>query len=99
MVSGGKAPDFSLKLNDGTIKTLVSYEKKHIYFHFFDPSNLDNLTELPLLIALQAKYAKDIQFITVYKKKEVYTDQEKKALTSIKWDAFEIVENDPILSN
>lgn len=97
LVPGGRAPDFMFTATDGTTRTLASYANKHIYLHFFDPSSIENIKESQLLIPLQLKYQKDIQFITVYKKKEKYSEDEKKALESIRWDKFEISDVDPVL--
>lgn len=99
LVPGGKAPTLALKAKDGSIKTIESYGNKHIYLHFFDPSNIDNVTEISFLNALQEKYKEDIQFLTIYKRKETYSDQEKKVIESIKWDAFEVNGDDPIFNS
>jgi hypothetical protein len=99
LVPGGKAPDFNLKSTDGSISNLSTFTKKHLYFHFFDPSSLENQTELQLLFPLQQKYIDGVQFVTLYKKKANYTEQEKKILASIKWKTFEINEDDPILKD
>lgn len=99
LVPGGKAPDFMLTKDDGTVKSLFSYANKHIYLQFIDLSSIENQTEFPLLIPLEAKYKNDIQFITIYKKKSSYTEQEKKLLATITWDAFAVNDDDPIYKN
>lgn len=98
LVPGGKAPALALLAADSTVKTFESYANKHIYLHFFDPSNTDNTIDIPFLNALQDKYIGDIQFITIYKKRDSFTDQEKKAIESIKWEAFAVEEDDPIFN-
>ncbi len=97
LVPGGRAPEFALTNLDGSVKTLASYPNNHIYFHFLDLSSIGNVKEFPLLIPLHLKYQKDIQFITVYKKKKSYSEEDLKLLASITWDKFEIKEDDPIL--
>jgi len=99
LVTGGKSPDFILTSPIGETKTLFSFAKKHIYFHFFDPTSIGNQTEFPLLFPLQLKYGKDVQFVTIYKKNPNYTEQEKKLISSIKWESFEVEEDDPIFKN
>ena len=99
LVPGGKAPGFSLKNKEGVAVNGTNYTSKHVYFHFFDPSSLGNLKELQLLIPIQLKYYNDVDFVTVYKKKETYTEPELKALESIKWDKFEVSDDDEILKN
>ncbi len=96
LVPGGKSSDFTLTAKDGAVKSKMSYGQKHIYFHFFDPGNLENRMELPLLMSLQTKYGTDIQFISIYKKKDQYTAEEMKAIESIPWDVFEVNGEDPI---
>ncbi len=97
LVPGGRAPNFALTAADGTVKTLESYPKNHIYINFLDLSSEGNVKQFPLLIPLHLKYQKDIQFITVYKKKDSYSQADLKILASIAWDKFEIKEDDPIL--
>lgn len=97
LVPGGRAPDFMFTTTDGSIKTLGSYANKHIYLHFFDPSSVENIKELQLLIPLQLKYKNDIQFITIYLKKESYSEEEKKNLSTVTWDNFQVSAVDPVL--
>jgi hypothetical protein len=99
LVPGGKAPGFSLKNKEGVTVNATNYTSKHVYFHFFDPSSLGNLKELQLLVPIQLKYYNDVDFVTVYKKKETYSETELKALESIKWDKFEVSDDDEILKN
>ena len=99
LVPGGRAPDFTLNAADGSSKTLNSFTKKHVYFHFFDPSSIGNLKELQLLIPLQLKYMEDVDFITIYRKKDVYSEAEKKAFETIVWPKFEVKDDDPILKS
>jgi hypothetical protein len=95
LVPGGKSPDFVLSAN-GSTKTLFSYIGKYIYFHFFDPKSVENQTEFPLLVSLEEKYGKEIQFVTIYKNNPNYTDKEKQLIASIKWETYSLNEEDPI---
>lgn len=99
LVPGGKAPDFILTKSDGTSNSLFSYSKKYIYFHFFDPSSVENQTEFPLLAPIHTTYGNNIQFITIYKKKSNYTEEEKKQIASIKWESFALDEEDQLFKS
>jgi hypothetical protein len=98
LVEGGKAPNFSIEKGE-LKKTLASYTGKYIYFHFFDPDIISNVTEVQLLKSLQAKYGDDIQFVTIYKKKDSYSKEGTQALKTITWDVFELDKNHPIFKD
>lgn len=98
LVEGGKAPDFTLK-KDTIQRSLSSYTGKYIYFHFFDPENVLGATEIPLLKSLNNKYKLDIQFVTIYKKKDSYSKEAQNALDLITWDKFEVEEGHSIFKD
>jgi hypothetical protein len=95
---GVPAPNFSLTNASGT-KVLKDYAGKYTYMHFFDPSSVDNRNEVQLLINYYKKYSEDVNFITVYRKKEKYSEEELKAITSIPWASFECDESNSIFKN
>ncbi len=97
LVPGSKSPDFILS-NNGSTKTLFSFAGKYIYFHFFDPKNVDNQTEFPLLATLEAKYGKEIQFVTIYKNNPNFTEKDEQFISSIKWESYSLNEEDPIFN-
>jgi hypothetical protein len=99
LVPGGKAPDFVLTSPDESKQTLASYAKKYIYFHFYDPSLLENRIEMALLAAMHVKYGKEIQFITIYKNKPHFSEEERKSMEWIHWDAFALEEDNPIFQD
>ena len=99
LVPGGKAPDFVMTGSNGESKTLYSLNGKHVYFHFFDPKSIDCQTEFPLLNSLYTKYGDDVQFVTIYKKYDSYSDNEKKLLESIKWLNYSVDSEDPIFDS
>jgi len=98
LVEGGKAPDFILK-KDTVQRSLSSYTGKYIYFHFFDPENVLGSTEIPLLKSLNDKYNMDIEFVTIYKKRESYTKEAQNAIDLITWDKFEVDDDHSIFKD
>lgn len=98
VVAGGKAPDFTLKADDGTIKTLSDFRKKHLYIHFFDPSSDKNKVEIPLLLDLYAKYNRDVTFITICPKSSI-TDESSAVLEQLPWETYIVENSNDILKN
>ncbi len=92
ITNGGKAPDFVLKNDLQGVKTLGAYKGRYIYFHFFDPSTEQAMTDLILLANLQKKYHQYVDFVTVVPKSASEKSRSKEVLEQIKWDLF--VEDD-----
>jgi hypothetical protein len=95
-VPGSKAPDFVLQGEERKMKTLNSFADKHVYLHFFDPSDNKSVNELQLLNSLNQKYGNEIQFVSIYVNKDEYTEKERLALESINWEKHGLDENNSI---
>lgn len=66
LTQGAKAPDFLLK-DEGKDWTLQSFQKKHFYLFFIDPTSLDNMKQMNLLKPIYERYKEQINFVMVYK--------------------------------
>jgi hypothetical protein len=82
---GSQIKDF--KLNASVSFNL--YQGKHVYLHFFDPSNQKCLSEIAALKKLNEKYGRYIQFVTIYQNKgNAFSTIEQRNLDAIIWDKF-----------
>lgn len=99
LVAGGKAPDFVLKNEKGDVVTLNSFIKKHLYFHFYDPSSVKSTIELEPLLKLYDTYKEEVTFITIYPAKMYKEDDVKEYINTIPWMKFAIDETNPIWKN
>lgn len=98
VVPGGRAPEFTLKAEDGTIKTLADFKKKHLYIHFFDPTSDKNKVEIPLLLELYGKYNREVTFITI-SPQSMITDESSAVLGQFPWETYIIDKSNDILKN
>ena len=99
LVPGGKAPDFVLTAEGMPTKTLFHFQKKYLYIHFFDPESLESAKELPLLAKLVTEYGENIQFVSIYKKKQSYSELAKERLEEVTWDKYELGSENSIWNN
>tara|TARA_R110002072_G_scaffold301400_2_gene481051 strand:+ start:11680 stop:13062 length:1383 start_codon:yes stop_codon:yes gene_type:complete len=99
LVPGSKAPDFVLTSAESSTKTLYSFQKKHLYIHFFDPAREDGVKELPLLVDLQEKYGEFVQFVTIVKEKTSISENEQALINSIPWEAYILPQSNSIWEN
>lgn len=95
---GSKSPDFVLTQTGLQTRTLPSYEGKHLYIHFFDPESLANQMEYDLLNKLYEDYSPYVQFVSVYKEKEL-SDEAKEAMKKLSWDVYALGANNSIWQN
>lgn len=100
LVPGTKMPDFNLMIN-GERKYQTDYKGKHTYIQFINKENKSSLNDLELVYALQQKYSKNIQFVTVlvvekndplFKSPTPFIKEHK-----IAWDFSVIEKNDPLI--
>lgn len=96
--SGAKAPDFVLIEAGKETKTLQAYSGKHTYIHFMDPESLNSQREFSLLKKLHTTFGKYVNFISVYKEKEL-SEEGKEALKQLTWDVYALPESNPIWKN
>lgn len=98
ILPGSKAPRFEQKLfKKEEVKTLESYQGKHLYLQFVDLSIKECEKEITLLKGLYNTYKSDINVITLVKKQKHYTKKQETLLNEISWDKFEVETNDSIL--
>lgn len=64
LVSGGKAPFFSLEIN-GAMKDLPSYSGKHLYVIFLDPTSKNASSLVDLLLPIFQRYQNEVRFLMV----------------------------------
>lgn len=95
---GGKAPDFVLIEDGKPTKTLYSYEKKHLYIHFFDPESEQTAKEVPLIQQLNEMYGKYVQFVSVYKAGEL-SPKAKALIEKMNWDVYGLPATNSIWKN
>jgi hypothetical protein len=62
---GSRFPDFQLFAQNGDTISNLSLEGKHVYLHFFDPSDEVCLKELQPLAKLHTTYGEYIHFISI----------------------------------
>lgn len=96
LVVGGIAPDFFIKDASGELFSLSSFAKKHLYFHFYDPSMLKSTLELEALIKLYNEYKGDIEFISIYPNKTYSDENLKSFIETIPWKTFNVDANNPL---
>lgn len=100
LVPGTPMPNFALEVN-GTKKYKNDYQGKHTYIQFINKDIQKSMNDLSLLYALQQKYAKNTQFVTV-----LVVDKEDELLTDatpfikehkIAWDFGVVKKDNPLL--
>ena len=96
LVPGCKAPDIFFNRKDEDNKTLYNYKGKHLYIHFFDPQSEKSKEEIPLLIEVFSKYHDYVQFVSVYKKKKVLSEEAKAIIKKISWDVYGMSESNSL---
>lgn len=97
LVPGSKAPDFALINAKGNLRSLSNYGKKHVYIHVFDPTSKQTTTDLELLKVIHQKYKGDVQFVSIFEKKDKMTKKQKELIDGLPWDTFFIENDDPFL--
>lgn len=95
---GGKAPDFVLIEEGKPTKTLYSFEKKHLYIHFFDPESEQTSKEIPLIQQLNQMYGKYVQFVSVYKTADL-SPKAKERISKIDWEVYGLPASNSIWKN
>lgn len=95
---GVKAPDFVLITAGKETHTLQSYEGKHLYLHFFDPESSTCQLEFDLLHKLYTEYAPYVQFVSLYKEKDLSAEA-REALKKLNWDVYALGSNNSVWKN
>lgn len=98
LAPGVKAPDFVLIEQGKTPRTLNDYAGKHLYIHFMDPESINSQKEYDLLLSLHEKYGQYVQFVSVYKEREL-SEKARQKMEDLKWEVFAISETNPIWKN
>jgi peroxiredoxin len=92
---GSRFPEFQLfSQNSDTIST-EKLEGKHVYLHFFDPTDDNCMKELQPLVKLHNTYGDYIQFISIQVKKTNSTDRNLK----LPWPTISISEEDNFIKS
>jgi peroxiredoxin len=92
---GSRFPEFQLfSQNSDTIST-DKLEGKHVYLHFFDPTDDNCMKELQPLVKLHNTYGDYIQFISIQVKKTNSTDRNLK----LPWPTISISEEDNFIKS
>jgi hypothetical protein len=99
LVVGGSAPDFFIKNANGNLFSLSSFNKKHLYLHFYDPSMLQSSLEIEALKKLYEAYKGDVEFISIYPNKTYSEENIKNYVDAIPWNTFKVDANNPIWSD
>ncbi len=81
---GAAAPDFALRGKDGML-TRHSFEGKHVYMHFLDPSNIVSQNELKLLRSLYELYRNEVEFFTIVESASLEDSSARALYESIPW--------------
>ena len=87
LVPGSKAPNFVLQSED-TTQTLFSFSGKHLYIHFMDPKNKDNIQELEVMEEMYSKYSPYVEFLTLYKESESIAKSARKSMEKTSWPIY-----------
>ena len=98
LVSGGKAPAFTMQNREHELVTNSDYKGKHVYLHFFDPSSEKNRIEIPLFKLLYERYGNDVTILTICPDKS-YTEEEMALLNDLEWETFIVDQENSIWSN
>jgi hypothetical protein len=85
LTTGGKAPDFALRIPGGELITLRSFTGKHLYLHFLDPKSIKAQNEIGPLIQIYERYKEDVQFLTLYVDEEYDEKTLQASLNAIPW--------------
>lgn len=96
LVPGGKAPNFVLRQDEASAKTLTEYKGKYLYIHFTDPRTDANMREVEIMKDLHERYKDYVQFVTIYQKNEDIPETNKKVLTELPWESFELEQDHTI---
>jgi hypothetical protein len=99
LVIGGNAPDFFIKNSIGKLYSLSSFNRKHLYLHFYDPSMLKSSLEIEALIKLYEAYKGDVEFISIYPNKTYSKENVENYIETIPWNTFKVDSNNPIWSD
>lgn len=97
LIPGGRAPNFVIQQGDAPAKTLLDYKGKYLYLHFLDPNSEANMRELEIMKEMHEKYKEYVQFVTIFPQNQNMSMQNKKVLSELPWDSFEIEKNHSIL--
>ena len=96
LVTGGLAPDFFIKNAKGELFSLSSFNKKHLYIHFYDPSMLKSTLDVEALKKLYTEYKGDVEFISIYPNKSYTEDEITNYVLGIPWNTFKLDLTNPI---
>jgi peroxiredoxin len=92
---GSRFPEFQLFSQNGDTISTEKLEGKHVYLHFFDPTDDNCMKELQPLVKLHNTYGDYIQFISIQVKKTNSTDRNLK----LPWPTISISEEDNFIKS
>jgi peroxiredoxin len=92
---GSRFPEFQLFSQNGDTLSTEKLEGKHVYLHFFDPTDDNCMKELQPLVKLHNTYGDYIQFISIQVKKTNSTDRNLK----LPWPTISISEEDNFIKS
>jgi hypothetical protein len=92
---GSRFPDFQLFSQNGDTISNLSLEGKHVYLHFFDPSDEVCLKELQPLAKLHTTYGEYIHFISIQVSKSGSVASNLK----LPWPTVALTEEDNFIKN
>lgn len=96
LVPGGLAPKFTIATAEG-LKTHYDYRGQHLYLHFFDPTVVENLTEIDLLRKLHEEYGEYVQFVSLAVSPKSAPSDTLSPLPNVPWEMYPIELNDELL--
>lgn len=99
LAPGAKAPNFVLSKEGEPARTLLKYQNKYLYLHFFDPSSIENRKEIPLLKDIYLRYSPYIEFVTIYKSGDSLTADGEAILKKLPWKSYAVSKESPIWKN
>jgi peroxiredoxin len=92
---GSRFPEFQLFSQNGDTLSTEKLDGKHVYLHFFDPTDDNCMKELQPLVKLHNTYGDYIQFISIQVKKTNSTDRNLK----LPWPTISISEEDNFIKS
>lgn len=92
---GSRFPDFQLFAQNGDTISNLNLEGKHVYLHFFDPSDEVCLKELQPLVKLHTTYSEYIHFISIQVSKSGSVASNLK----LPWPTVALTEEDNFIKN
>lgn len=98
LVPGGKAPAFVLIEEGKETKTNADFKGKYLYVHFMNPESVNSMKDLPLLKNLYSKYGEQIEFVSIYKDKELSTELIQQ-LSELPWGVYGVSSTNGIWKN